>query len=134
MSTLRHFDRVIGEVELVSSHFGPVEFNGNIVQIESFDLPDTFNRNSSQLVITLPFDYPEMPPEALYIEKHLKKNGAEPEHYFEDDFGDKKIRRAGYAWYSIHFNAWSPDANSIIRGDNLLTAINALYDALKYDD
>ena len=134
MIGLKHPNRTRAEVELVSSHFGPVEFNDRTVLVEQFDLPNTFNRSVSKLVITLPYDYPEMPPEALYIEKRLKKNGKEPEHYYENQFGDKSIRKAGYAWYSIHFNAWNPNARSIIRGDNLLTAINALFDALKHDD
>lgn len=133
MSNLKHHKRVIGELELISSHFGPVEFNNNIVVVERFNLPRGFNRQTSKLLITLPYDYPEMPPEDLYIAKHLRKFGDTPEHYFENDFGDKNIRRLGYAWYSIHFTAWSPSFRSIIRGDNLLIAINALYDALKYD-
>ena len=134
MSDLKHPNRVMGELELISSHFGPVEFNNNIVLVERFNLPRGFNRRTSKLLIALPYDYPEMPPEDLYIQKYLKKNGDIPEHYFENDYGDKKIRRLGYAWYSIHFTEWDPSFRSIIRGDNLLTAINALYDALKYDD
>ena len=134
MSDLKHPNRVMGEVELISSHFGPVEFNRKVVLVERFNLPRGFNRQISKLLITLPYDYPEMPPEAMYIERKLKKNGDEPGHYYEDSLGDERIRRAGYAWYSIHFTAWSPSFRSIIRGDNLLTAINALYDALKYDD
>ncbi len=134
MSVLKHPNRVMGELKLVSSHFGPVEFSGKIILIERFDLPYGFNRQESKLLITLPHDYPEMPPEDLYIAKHLKKDGKTPGHYFEDKYGDNNIRGLGYAWYSIHFNAWNPSFRSIIRGDNLLTAINALYDALKYDD
>ena len=134
MSTLKHHNRVIGELELISSHFGPLEFNNSIVLVEDFNLPRGFNRESSKLLIVLPDDYPEMPPEDLYIQRHLKKNRKTPEHYFENDYGDKSIRKLGYAWYSIHFTEWSPSFRSIIRGDNLLTAVNALYDALKYDD
>ncbi len=134
MGKLKHYNRVIGELELVSSHFGPVEFNNNIVIVEKINLPRGFNKQSSKLLLTLPDDYPEMPPEDLYIAKYLKKFGETPEHYYVNDFGDKNIRRLGYAWYSIHFNAWSPSFRSIIGGDNLLTAIDALYDALKYDD
>ena len=134
MSNLKHYNRVIGELELISSHFGPLEFNNSIVVVERFNLPRGFNRQTSKLLITLPCDYPEMPPEDLYIQKHLKKNGDTLGHYFENKYGDNNIRKLGYAWYSIHFNAWNPSFRSIIRGDNLLTAINALYDALKYDD
>jgi len=134
MNALKHPNRVMAEVELVSSHFGLVEFNDRIIVVERFDLPQGFNRQTSKLLITLNYDYPESPPADIYIENKLKKNGGKPGHYYEHRFGDGKIRRAGYAWYSIHFNAWSSNSRSIIRGDNLLTAINALYDALKHDD
>jgi hypothetical protein len=134
MSNLKHHNRIIGELELVSSHFGPLEFINNIAVIERFNLPRGFNKQTSKLLIALPNNYPEMPPEDLYIARRLRKNGIIPGHYFENDFGDKNIRRLGYAWYSIHFTKWNPSFRSIIGGDNLLTAINALYDALKYDD
>ena len=134
MAKLKHPERTLSEVKLVSSHFGPVDFDDTTVVVHKFDLPHTFNRASSKLLIILPSDYPEMPPTDLYVEKRLKRNGQIPGHYFENQYGDRKIRKAGFAWYSIHFNAWNANARSIIRGDNLLTAIDALHDSLKRDD
>lgn len=133
MSGLKHPQRVLAEAELVSSHFGEIEFEGNWVLVERFNLPLAFNRSISKLLITLPDNYPESPPTSLYLEKGLKKNGIKPGHYFENKYGDGNIRSLGYAWYSIHFTAWHSSSRSIIQGDNLLTAINALYDALKFD-
>ena len=134
MSALKHPNRVMAEVELISSHFGPVEFDGQMILVESFDLPPHFNKQASKLLIVLYDDYPETPPKDIYIEKELKKNGSAPDHYYQDAVGNNEIMDAGYAWYSIHFNHWNANSGSIIQGDNLLTAINALYDALKYDN
>lgn len=134
MNVLKHPNRVMAEVQLVSSHFGPVDFNNTIVVVERFNLPPGFNKASSKLLISLPGNYPEGPPSGMYLEERLKKNGFQPGHYFESKLCKKTILETGYAWYSIHFKAWSSNARSIIRGDNLLTAINALYDALKFDN
>lgn len=134
MAKLKHPKRVLAEANLISSHFGPVDFSNASVLIEQFNLPPGFNRTTSRLLITLPYSYPEMPPTDLYLDKDLKKNGETPGHYFENEYGDRKIRRSGYAWISIHFSAWRPNLRSIIQGDNLLTAVNALYDAFKYND
>ncbi len=131
---LIHPRRVLAEVELVSSHFGEVQFEDNWVLVWGFDLPDTFNRSISKLLIVLPDNYPQAPPSDMYLEKGLKKNSKTPEHYFENRLGDSNIRNRGYAWYSIHFKLWNANALSMIRGDNLLVAVNALYDALKFDE
>ncbi len=138
MSILKYPERVLAEVNLVSSHFGPVEFppdgfDERTVWIERFNLPPGYSQPTSSLLITLPKRYPEAPVEAMYIEKGLKKNGCRPGHYFEHEYGDVNIREAGYAWYSIHFKSWKANIRSIIRGDNLLSAIDALYHALKSD-
>jgi len=133
MSNLIHPRRVLAEAELVSSHFAEITLEDNWVLVWIFNLPPTFNQQASRLLIVLPNDYPQSPPKDMYLDKGLLKNGKTPEHYFENDFGDRNIRRKGYAWYSIHFTAWRSNASSMILGDNLLTAVNALYDALKYD-
>jgi hypothetical protein len=134
MSRLKHPQRVLAEAELVSSHFAEIELEDNWVLVWNFNLPSTFNQRASKLLIILPNDYPESPPKDMYLDKGLTKNGKMPEHYFENQFGDGNIRRKGYAWYSIHFTSWHSSSRSIIQGDNLLTAINALFDALKYDE
>lgn len=134
MCRLRHPKRVLAEAKLVSSHFGAVELKDNSLLVEQFNLPPRFNRRTSRLLIVLSDNYPESPPKDMYLEKGLKKHRDTPEHYFENQHGNRDIRKLGYAWYSIHFRAWHPSSQSIIQGDNLLTAINALYDALKYDE
>lgn len=133
MSNLIHPRRVLAEAELVSSHFAEITLEDNWVLVWIFNLPPTFNQQASRLLIVLPDNYPESPPKDMYLDKGLLKNGKTPEHYFEKGYGNSSIIKKGYAWYSIHFTAWRSNASSMILGDNLLTAVNALYDALKYD-
>ena len=129
---LKHPDRVRAEAELVSSHFGPVELNDNLLLIEQFNLPDGFSQAASRLLIPLPKAYPQYPPPDFYLDRGLRKNGKTPGHYYSE-FEGKKYCRSGYAWYCLHIKQWHPNASSMVRGDNLLTAIEAVYDSLKYD-
>ena len=130
---LKHPDRTLGEVELVSSRFGTVRFEDDWVLVKKFDLPSGFNTRKSRLLIVLPHKYPEYTVKGYYLDKGLRKNGAKPEHYFEKKYLDKDLRKLGFAWYCLHIKKWKPNPASMVRGDNLLTAIKALYDALKYD-
>ena len=130
---LKHYDRVLAEVNLVSSQYGVVDFTDNMIEVESFGLPHGFNYDYCRLLIALSKDYPESPPKDMYLEKGLKKGRCRPEHYHPSMFGERRIRKRGYAWYCIHFKSWNPSSASMIRGDNLLIAIGVLYDALKYD-
>jgi len=129
-------NRVIGEIELVSTHFGEVRFdpdNPTTVVIERFDLPTGFNQKHSKLLIDLGFSCPELPPQDFYLSRGLRRYGKVPAHYFENGFGGKKYCNQGYAWYSLHIKRWKPDPRSMVAGDNLLTAVEALYDALSTD-
>ena len=130
--TLQYPARVRGEAELVSGHFGPVDLKENVVLVERFDLPPGFNQITSRLLIPLPLNYPQYPPGDFYLDQNLQKNGRCPGHYYHE-FEGKIYCYLGYAWYCLHIKQWRPNASSMIRGDNLLTAIEAVYNSLKYD-
>ena len=130
----KHPKRVQAEIALVSQRFGTVKVGGNQIVVRKFDLPAGLNKRFSRLLCVLPENYPEMPIQDMYLDKGLKRGRNKLGHYYEDGYGDKKIRKQGWAWYSIHFDRWKPNLRSMIRGDNLLTAIGALYDALRTDD
>ena len=126
--------RVIAEIELPSSHFGPVQFNSqepSTVLIEKFDLPPKYNRRYTRVLIDLGQQYPEYPVRDFYIDRGLLKKGRKPGHYYEDGFGGKIYCEDGFAWYCLHIKKWRPNPNSIPAGDNLLTASQTLYEALK---
>jgi len=130
VKSLKHPRRTEAEARLVSSHFGSVDFTENIIIVDHFDLPPGFNVPRSRLLLELPRNYPEQPPLAVYLDKGLRYHRTKPKHYFEDFVG-KKFCRKGYAWYCLHIKSWRPNAQSMIRGDNLLTYIEAVYRALK---
>ena len=126
----------MAEIELLSTHFGDVLMepsDPSTVVIEHFPLPPGFNRQFCELLIDLGLMYPQLPPQDWYISRGLRKYGRKSTHYYEDGFAAKKFCEDGYAWYSFHLNEWRPHPYSIIKGDNLLTATGAFYNALKTD-
>jgi hypothetical protein len=130
---MRYPERTIGEFELLSSHFGSVRYDPDDltwVIVENFDLPPKFNTNSSELVIELNNKYPLLPPKDFYLEKGLRIEGQEPKHYYETGYENKRFCEQGYAWYCLHIKSWKPDPYSMVEGDNLLTAVQAVYSAL----
>jgi hypothetical protein len=133
---MRNPERAIAEIRLVSTVFGEVCFDPDdpsVVLIEYFPLPPDYNRESSELVIDLGDLYPELPPKDWYLSKGLRKNDTQSSHYYENGFPSKEYCSQGYAWYSFHIKKWKPDPETMIPGDNLLTAIDAFYHALKTD-
>lgn len=126
--------RVIAEIELLSSHFGPVEFDPqepSTVLIEQFDLPPGYNRKHTRVLLDLGYQYPEYPVRDFYIDPGLRRKKRRPGHYHEDGFDSKTYCNEGFAWYCLHIQDWQPNPFSIADGDNLLTACQALYEALK---
>jgi len=133
---MKNPERTLAEIRLVSSHFGDLCFDPNdlsVVLVEHFPLPRGYNRKSCELLIVLGQMYPELPPQDWYLSKGLRKNGQASSHYYEDGFGDKEYCDQGFAWYSFHITKWKPNPRHLVPGDNLLTAINAFYHALKTD-
>jgi hypothetical protein len=125
--------RTIAEIELLSTHFGNVCFDPDYpstVLIEHFPLPKGFNMRYCRVFIDLGRCYPELPPQDWYISKGLRINGRKPSHYYENGFSSKQYCD-DYAWVSFHIKRWKPHPYSMIQGDNLLTAADAFYDALK---
>ena len=132
----QRINRVIGEFELLCSRFGSLQFDENnptSVYIERFDLPKGFNHKYSELMIELGYKYPTYPPKDWYLSRGLRKKGRKSSHYFEEGFGAKPFCKRGFAWYSFHIKRWRPNSNSMITGDNLLTAVQAFYEALRSD-
>jgi len=136
MTQVDNPNRIIGEIELLSTHFGNIDYDPydlSHITILRFDLPRGFNKNYSRLLIELGLRYPFLPPQDFYLDKGLRKRGKASSHYYENGFESKKYCQYGYAWYSFHIKKWKPDPYSMIRGDNFLTAVSAFYRALKSD-
>jgi len=125
--------RTLGEFELLSTHFGHVQFDPKDltwVLVENFDLPPNFNRDYTELIMDLNKHYPLLPPQDFYLGKGLLRKGDRPGHYYETGFESKRFRKEGYAWYCLHIKSWKPNPYSMVEGDNLLTAAGAVYKAL----
>jgi hypothetical protein len=126
---MRNPERTLAEIHLLSTHFGEVSFEENdpsLVLIHQFPLPPGYNRTHCELVIDLGPNYPDLPPQDFYLSRGLTKNACRSSHYFTC-FRGKKYCNEGLAWYSFHIKGWK------INPLSLLSAINALYDALKTD-
>lgn len=127
--------RTEAEIHLLSTHFGDIcydEKDPSVVLILHFDLPTGYNRKDCEVVIDLGPRYPELPPQDFYLSRGLAKRGRVSSHYF-NRFDGKNYCEQGYAWYSFHVKKWRPNPHSMLGGDNLLSAVNAFYNALKTD-
>jgi hypothetical protein len=132
---MKHPQRTIAEIELLSTQFGDVQFDPydpTVVKVLDFDLPSGFNRDYSLLLIVLNENYPEYAPQDIYLDTGLRRYGNKPTHYFEN-FTGKKYCDYGYAWYSFHITSWRCNPYSMIRGDNLLTVAEAVFQSLRSD-
>lgn len=132
---MKNPDRTTAEIHLLSTHFGEVCFDQDdpcVVLIPHFSLPKGYNRKECEVVIDLGPNYPELPPQDFYLTRGLNKNGHVSSHYYEN-FEGKEYCKQGYAWYSFHIKKWRLNINSMLGGDNLLSALNAFYRALKTD-
>lgn len=132
---MRNPKRTIAEIRLLSTHFGEICFleeDPSVVLMPHFRLPRGYNRVECEVVIDLGLQYPELPPQDFYLSRGLTKDGGISSHYYED-FGGKAYCDQGLAWYSLHIKRWKPNPRSMLGGDNLLSALNAFYNALKTD-
>lgn len=132
---MRNPVRTIAEIHLLSTHFGELSFDESdpsAVLISHFRLPSGYSRTECEVVIDLGRNYPELPPQDFYLSRGLTKHGHTSSHYF-DSFDGKEYCEQGLAWYSFHVKKWKPNPQSMLGGDNLLSAVNAFYNALKTD-
>ena len=132
---MRNPARTVAEIHLLSTHFGEISFeedDPSLVLVHHFPLPPGYNRTDCELAIDLGPDYPDLPPQDFYLSRGLTKNGHTSSHYFSH-FRGKQYCSEGLAWYSFHIKSWRPDPWGMLGGDNLLSAVNAFYTALKTD-
>ena len=115
--------RVDSEVALLRRWFDRVEHDDvgrHWVLAHRYRLPPGFNRRSTPVLILIPADYPQVPPDGIFIDTGLDIPG----HYFQgpgprNPFGDKD-----WAWLCAHLRqkSWRPSAD-IVGGDNLATLL-----------
>ena len=139
MEQREQINRAVDRILLLRSLSERVQFEDDYddpppsVGTGRFDLPNGLGKVFARPLIDLGSTYPYYGPRDWYLSRGLRKNGRKSGHYFEDGFVSKPFCERGFAWYSLHFKSWRPNSNNMLDGDNLLTAVEAFYDALRTD-
>ena len=98
------------------------------LRINRWGLPPNWQPGHSTLLIRLSTEI-ELPPTDFYLEMGLTTTeGYRPGHYF-DSSGYNDLSHLNYARYCLHIKEWQPTPY-VIRGDNWLTAVKCIYDAM----
>lgn len=115
--------RVDNEVALLRRWFDRVDYDDvarHWVLLHRYRLPPGFNRRTTPILLLIPADYPQVPPDGVFIDRGLNIPG----HYFQDTgprnpFGDKD-----WAWLCAHLRrqSWRPTPD-VVSGDNLATLL-----------
>ncbi|MCD6219038.1 hypothetical protein J7K43_01465 [Candidatus Calescamantes bacterium] len=124
-------ERLRKEIRLLTLRFGQISFHrlSRGLLIYRFDLPPGWNRDFTRLLMIIPQAYPQIPPVKFYIDKGLRKYGKIPPHYFEAS-SPNLLCGEGFAWLCVHeIYHWKPSVD-ILKGDNLLTICNLIYNYL----
>ena len=122
-------ERFMLEIELLRLRYGEVYCDDDLVKwvhILEFDLPDGWDRKTTELLIEIPPVYPNTPPYDFFIDQRLKtKDGRTPSHYEQNS----RYKKEGWAWLCLHIQSWKPH-NNVVDGDNLLKVCECIYTEL----
>jgi len=137
--------RIAYEVALAASrysHTKSAEFDdedGSWVVIKDFPLPPGYNYERTDVLVLLPPNYPQTPPDWFYVDDNLRlANGAEPDHVFYNDtlydpndelFGSAPPQMRGWTACCLHIRSWKPAANPL-NGHSLLSVCELIRGAL----
>ncbi|MDM7460667.1 MAG: E2/UBC family protein [bacterium] len=104
--------------------------DGSWVVIKDFPLPSGYNYERTDVLLLLPPNYPQTPPDWFYVDDNLRlADGDEPDHVFYSDTrfdpNDELIQDAppqmkGWTACCLHIRAWRPAANPL-NGHSLLS-------------
>jgi hypothetical protein len=114
-------ERRLQEIELLRKKYGPLEQGANLdwMLFKEFQLPQGWNRATTQLLVLIPQGYPMIPPDNFYVPVGFRlASGAMPSNYSEP------VSYLSQQWGQFSFHVqkedWRPTAD-ILEGDNLLT-------------
>ena len=115
-------DRRKLEIELLREQYGELEVGPslNYLIFFNFQLPEGWNKETTDLLVIIPGGYPMTPPDNFYVTPGLRtKQGAIPGSYSESQ--NHYDRDWGVFSMHIDGNSWSPLPNDLLKGSNLLT-------------
>ncbi|GBC89933.1 hypothetical protein HRbin14_00665 [bacterium HR14] len=113
--------------------------SGAWVIIREFPLPEGYNYETTDVLILLPPNYPQTPPDWFYVDTNLRlANGKKPAHIFYDDthdpneaiYGDQPPEMLGWTACCLHIREWKPAANPI-EGHCLLSVCELIKNAFE---
>jgi hypothetical protein len=111
------------------------------VVIKDFLLPEGYNYTHSDVLILLPSNYPQTPPDWFYVDDNLRlANGQKPSHVFYDNTShdpnrahaqaDSPPQMKGWTGCCLHIRSWKPAANPL-DGHCLLSVCELIRGALE---
>ena len=110
------------------------------VIIYDFPLPPGYNYRTTDVMILLPPNYPQTPPDWFYVDHNLRlANGERPPHVFYDDtsydpnrgiYGEAPPPMVGWTACCLHIREWRPKANPA-EGHSLLSVCELIGKAFK---
>ena len=120
------------------------EKNGHYLIIPKYKLPGGWNPESTALMIIFPVEYPDLPPNGFYIQKHVAapvNHGHIYSRAFNNGYGSRPeesewLNQNGWVWYCAHVakGSWLPAKLKSISdwrwGDNLFTFFSLISEVM----
>jgi hypothetical protein len=116
---------------------------GSWVMIKDFPLPEGYNYETTDILVLLPPNYPQTPPDWFYVDDNLRlADGRRPSHVFYQqtthDPNTRLVNRAeekppqmkGWTGCCLHIRSWQPAANPV-EGHSLLSVCELIRGALE---
>lgn len=113
---------------------------GSWVIIKDFPLPEGYNYTHTDVLILLPKNYPQTPPDWFYVDDELLlENGDEPDHMFYDDTSvdpnlevveDTMPQLCGWTGCCLHIYEWKPAVDPL-QGHSLLSVCELIKQAFE---
>jgi len=117
--------------------------SGSWVVIRDFPLPIGYNYETTDILIVLPTNYPQTPPDWFYVDNNLRlADGRRPNHiFYQYTVHDPNTRaanrridappqRKGWTGCCLHIRTWKPSANPT-EGHSLLSVCELIRTALE---
>lgn len=136
-----HYEVALAAVRYSRTHSADFDDeSGSWVIIKDFPLPKGYNYETTDILVLLPSNYPQTPPDWFYVDDNLRlANGDKPSHvFYQNTAHDPNARRPiseppqmqGWTGCCLHIRSWQPAANPV-EGHSLLSVCELIRGALE---